>query len=166
MDCVLKYHYNVAKCQPYQLPTHFQNLPIYLPITRHCMTREYLLTPGSRALLEKPTGFQLVKKFPTFYETRRFITAFTSSRHLSISWDRSIQSIPPHPNSWRSILILSSHLRLCIPCGLFPSGFPNKILHTPLLYPHTCCMIRPSHSWLDHPNNIGWAVHIIKLIIM
>jgi len=45
----------------------------------------YLLTPCSRVLLEKPTGFQLVKKFPAFYGTRRFITAFTSARHLSLS---------------------------------------------------------------------------------
>jgi structural maintenance of chromosome 1 len=33
----------------------------------------YLLTPGSRVLLEKLTGFQLVKKFPIFCGTRRFI---------------------------------------------------------------------------------------------
>jgi hypothetical protein len=34
----------------------------------------YLLIPCSRALLEKPAGSQLVKKFPAFYGTRRFIT--------------------------------------------------------------------------------------------
>jgi hypothetical protein len=45
----------------------------------------YLLTPCSRVLVEKLTGFQLVKKFPAFYGTRRFITAFTSARHLSLS---------------------------------------------------------------------------------
>jgi hypothetical protein len=36
-------------------------------------------------LLEKATGSQLVKKCPTFYGTRRFITALTRSRHLSLS---------------------------------------------------------------------------------
>ena len=45
----------------------------------------YLLTPWSRVLLEKLTGFQLVKKFPAIYGTRRFITAFTSVLHLSLS---------------------------------------------------------------------------------
>jgi len=45
----------------------------------------YLLTPWSRVLFEKPTGFQQVKKFPAFYGTRTFITAFTSARHLSLS---------------------------------------------------------------------------------
>ena len=89
----------------------------------------YLLTPWSRVLLEKLTGLQLVKKFPAFYGARRFITAFTSARHLSLSWASSIQSIPPHPTSWRSILILSSQLHLGLPGGLFPSGFPTKTHH-------------------------------------
>ena len=94
-----------------------------------------LLTPWSRVLLEKLTVCQLVKKFPTFYETRRFITVFTSALHLSLSRVSSIQSITPHPISWTSILILPSHLRLCLPSGLFPSGFPTKTLYTPLLSP-------------------------------
>ena len=42
-----------------------------------------LLTPWRRVLFEKLTGLQLVKKFYAFYGTRRFITAFTSARHLS-----------------------------------------------------------------------------------
>jgi len=44
-----------------------------------------LLTPWSRVLLEKITGVQLVKKFPSFYGNQRFITAFASARHLSLS---------------------------------------------------------------------------------
>ena len=48
-------------------------------------------------------------------------------------WASSIQSIPPHPTSLWSILILSSHLLLCLPSGLFPSGFSTKTLYTPLL---------------------------------
>ena len=59
----------------------------------------YLLTPWCRVLLEKPTGLQLVKKFPAFHKTRRFITALTSVRHLSLSWASPIQSIYPHPTS-------------------------------------------------------------------
>ena len=93
-----------------------------------------LFTSWIRVLLEKLSVFLLVKKFPAFYGTRGFITAFTSARRLSLSWARSIQSLPPHPTSWRSILI-SSHLCLGLPSGLFPSGFPTKTLYMPLPSP-------------------------------
>jgi len=49
------------------------------------LLQEYLLPPWSGALLEKLSGFKPVKKLPTFYRTRRFTTAFTSARQLSLS---------------------------------------------------------------------------------
>ena len=101
------------------------------------------LTPTCRVLLEKLTGLQLVKKFPAFHGTRRFITALTSIRQLSLSWASPIQSIYPHPTSWRSIIILSTHLHLGLPSGLFPSGFPTKTLYTPS--PHPYMALCPAH---------------------
>jgi hypothetical protein len=89
----------------------------------------------SAVLLEKLTGLQLVKKFPAFHGNTRFITALTSVRHLSLSWASPIQSIYPHHTSWRSVLILSTHLRLGLPSGLFPSVLPTKTLYTPLSSP-------------------------------
>jgi hypothetical protein len=59
---------------------------------------------------------------PGFYGTRRFITAFTTALHLFLSRARPIQSTPPHPISTRSSLMLSVHLCLRLPSGLFPSG--------------------------------------------
>ena len=107
------------------------NIPrLYFVLITYLLT--YLLTPWCKVLLEKLTGLQLVKKFPAFHGTRRFITALTSVRHFSLSWASPIQSIYPHPTSWRSIYILSTHLRLGLPSGLFPSGFPTKTLYTPL----------------------------------
>jgi len=70
----------------------------------------------------------------------------TSVRHLSLSWASPIQTIYPHPISWRSILVLSTHLRLGLPSGLLPSGFPTKTLYTPISSPiHATC---PAHLTL------------------
>ena len=95
----------------------------------------YLLTysmehsPSSEA-----NQFSAKQEIPRIFGTRKFITAFTIARHLSLSWASSIQSMPPHPTSWRSILILSSHLHLGLPSGLFPTGSPTKTLYTPLFF--------------------------------
>ena len=96
----------------------------------HIYLLTYLLTQWSRVLLEKLTGFQLVKKFPAVYGTRRFITAFTSARHLSLSWANSIHSIHSHPTSWTSILILYSHLRLGLPSGTYAQIYIKHLSHS------------------------------------
>ena len=123
----------------------------------------YLLTPWCRVLLEKLTGLQLVKKFPAFHGTRRFITARISVRHLSLSWASPIQSIYPHPTSWRSIIILSTHLRLGLPSGLFPSGFPTNTLYTPSPHPYTphaqpisfFSILSPAQYWVRSTNHLA-----------
>jgi len=70
-----------------------------------------------------------VQKLPAFYGMQGAITLFTTACHWSLSGVTGIQFTTSHPISLRSILILSSHLRLGIPNGLFPSGFSNKIRH-------------------------------------
>ena len=115
----------------------------------------YLLTPWRRVLLEKLTGLRLVKKFPAFHGTRRFITALTSVLHLSLSWASPIQSIYPHPTSWRPILIFPPSTPMSpqwSPSLRFPHQDP---IHPPLLT-HTRHMPCPSHSSrFYHPHNIG-----------
>jgi hypothetical protein len=78
----------------------------------------------SWALLKKPSTVQLLKNFPAFHGTRRFITVFTRALHWSLSWATPIQSTPIHRISPRSILILFTHLSLCLPNFLFRSIFP------------------------------------------
>jgi hypothetical protein len=57
--------------------------PLWRASFRHKTNHQlaYLLTAWNRVLLEKVIGCQLVKKFPTFYGTRRFITAFTGANY-------------------------------------------------------------------------------------
>jgi len=62
-------------------------------VTQLCLT--YLLTPWCRVFLEKLTGLQLVKKFPAFHGTRRFITALKSVRHLSCCAMLPLVTLPP-----------------------------------------------------------------------
>jgi hypothetical protein len=107
-----------------------------------------LLTSWSRVLPKKLISPQLVRKFPTFYGTRMFITESTTASHLSLPCARSMQSLPIHPTSWNSILILSSHLRLVLPRG--PSlRFPhqNRVCTSPL--PHTYYMPLPINLAVD-----------------
>jgi hypothetical protein len=76
----------------------------------------YLLTPWSRVLLGKLTvNFAASEEIARIYGTRKSLTVPTSVRHLSLFWANSIQSPRPLPTSWRSILILPSHLRLGLP---------------------------------------------------
>ena len=123
----------------------------------------YLLTPWCRVLLEKLTGLELVKKFPAFHGTRRFITSLTSVRHLSLSWASPIQSIYPHPTSWISILILFTHLCLGLPNGLLPSGFPTKTLYTPSPRPYAphaqpisfFSILSPTQYWVRSTDHLA-----------
>ena len=59
------------------------NIPDKLAVSLFFDYPDYLLTPWSRVLLEKLTGFQQVRKFTAFYGTRKFITVLTSARRLS-----------------------------------------------------------------------------------
>jgi len=84
-----------------------------------------LLTPWSSVLLQKPTDSQLVKKFPTFYVTGKFITAFTSARHLSLSCVSSIQSMPP-TSHFLKIHLNISHLLLVSQVVFYTQVSPPK----------------------------------------
>jgi hypothetical protein len=108
----------------------------YLPLTKSCL--RYLYTVSSNwALLDKPWILRLLKNFPAFYRTRRFIFVFTRTLHWSLSWAKSIQSITSHPISLRYVLILSTNHVLVFPVVSFLLAFP-PISYTHSSSPHSC----------------------------
>jgi hypothetical protein len=73
----------------HEAPAHSYGLsltaPGYQPLSQGFRSFQPLtavVTPHSTVLLEKLTGSQLVKKFPPFYGTRKFIIALTSTCQL------------------------------------------------------------------------------------
>jgi hypothetical protein len=125
-----------------------------------------LLTSWSRVLLEKVTGSQLVKKYPTLYGTRRFITAFTSAHHLSLSWVLNIMIMisgsqsPWHGASsgcrWRNSLQYGGYLwtywisgRGQPTQGGAPQWGLGEVLTTPFCKNVSCCKPFTKTSDLD-----------------
>ena len=108
----------------------------------HYVSSIYLLIPWSTVVLEKLTCSKLVKKFPTFYGTRRFIAAFT--------W--------PYPESARSnpyptSLFLTIHLIIILPST---PGFAQWTLSLSLTHQDP---VHPS----PHPIRATCAAHLILL---
>ena len=89
----------------------------------------YLLTPWCRGLPEQLTGLQLVKKFPAFHGTRRFITALTSVRIYIY-----FVVIHTYLCSW---LVTSAGLA---PCGL--EAYATTV---------ACCWLLPSCFCISDP---------------
>ena len=95
----------------------------------------YLLQGVSPSL--EANRFSASKNSPYFMEPQ--VSLPHSQVPATCPCPKPDQSSPwpsPHSTSWRFFLILSSHLRLGIPSGLFPLGFPTKTLYTPLLSPY------------------------------
>ena len=92
----------------------------------------YLLTPCSRVLIEKLTGFAANQEIPRILWNPK-VHHHTHKRPPPAPILSQLHPVPTTPSHFLKIhLILSSHLRLGLPNGLFPSGFPTKTLCTPL----------------------------------
>jgi hypothetical protein len=93
-------------------------------------------TAWSRVLFEKVIGSQLVKKFPAFYETRRFITArneINLMRYLSLVYSGTI---PVHVSGF----LVSHHqeVTMCIckngMCCMFYLTVPTQLDYINIYY--------------------------------
>jgi hypothetical protein len=77
-----------------------------------------------------------------------------------------IHTIPSHPTSLRSILILPTHLRLGLLTCFFPSAFPTNNLYAFLFFPFVLLAVPvlPSLTWsFDYTWRRG---QVMKLLIM
>jgi len=61
------------------------------------------------------------------------IATFTSAGQMSLSWATLVQSTPP--SYFFTMQFSISYQCLYLPSSFFPSGFPLKTLHAPLLHP-------------------------------
>ena len=114
------------------------------------------MPPLDRAVLEKLTVSQLIKQLVAFYRTWRFISVFTTSRHLSLSWARLIQFTPSLPVSWY-VLILASHLCLKRPGGVSLSlSWARLIQFTPSLPVSWYVLLLASHLFLKRPGGVSF----------
>jgi hypothetical protein len=111
-----------------------------------------LLSKENNSIVEKLIFPQPVMKFPRIL--------WKLNIHYLAHNSQLLVSIPSHTNpvhmlpfSLRSILILSFHLLLALPSGLFPTGFPTKTLYGFLFFPlRAAC---PAHPiFLDLINRI------------
>jgi hypothetical protein len=89
-----------------------------------------------------------------------------------------VRSSSHHPILFllRSILILSAHLRLGLPSGFFPSGFPTNIIYAFLVSPipnhfaeRTIKDIPQISSWINYVCTVfvigALTVHVIKILL-
>ena len=127
----------------------------------------YLLTPWSRVLLEKLTGFAANQEIPRILWNPK-VHYRTQKRQPPVPILSQLHPVPTTPSH-----SLKIHLNIILPSMSWSPQwslyltFPHQnLVHTsPFL--HTCYTPRPSHSSrFYHPHNVGWGVQIIELLIM
>jgi hypothetical protein len=103
-------------------------------------------------LSSEAKSLKLFKKFLLLWNLKGHYRAQKNLPPVHILSQMHPAHTSPNPICLRSILILSSSVRLNIPNGLFPSSFLTKILYL-FLSSNVCYMPFQSHPSFDHPIN-------------
>jgi hypothetical protein len=109
--------FNSARSQPQHRVEMSGQLRASAPVWRSCSLLTYFIVQD---IIWKADCHSACQTSCFLYGTQRFITVFTIARHWTLSWASRMQFASSIPVSPRPILMLSSHLRLGLPSGLFP----------------------------------------------
>jgi len=129
----------------------FQELVSLFIFVKQLLNSSYFLTSYSWVFLEKLTDRQLVKNFPAFYGTQRFITAFTRASYLSLSWAISIQSLLTS----RFLII---YYNIILPCLFYSSKCSLSIA-----FPYGNRVFTHCMHFSSPPYVLQWPAHFILL---
>jgi hypothetical protein len=94
----------------------------------------------ARVLLEKPVVTQLVKKFLALLWNTK-VHYRVHKRPPLVPILNQVNAVHNFPFCVRSILIVSSCLRVGLPSGLFPSDFRAKLLYAFLISPYVSIVL-------------------------
>ena len=120
----------LAGCYHNTLNTAHKKVTNFITLTYLLLT--YLITPRS-SLSWEANWFSARQEIPP-----HFMEPNSSLPHSQVPTTCPYPEpdrYPQHRMFWRSNLILSSHPCMGLPSGLFPSGFPTKILCMPPFFP-------------------------------
>jgi hypothetical protein len=150
-------------CSKFLLNRFVTKIPIVLfpsPLTQYGQTR-YMVTLIIVMIITNAVELSpsrhaascaATQELPQPYKTEGLVTVLTRALHQTLSWARSVHSIPLHPIFPKSILILSAHLRFILPRDPFRTGFPTNNLCVFLLSPFLLHDLPIKHSFTRSMN--------------
>jgi hypothetical protein len=120
----------------------------------HHIPKDTNLNSWTCVLLETQASLSTIQKFPNSLWSPQAQYCVSKSLPLVPILSHLNPVHSPHPISLRSVLILSSQLRLRLPSGLLPSCVPNKTLYAFYFSPCLLHALSSDPLWLHHSNFI------------